>query len=265
MWIEDSTWTRTGGGRFEGIIPASWSQGRASFGGIVAAVAVRCARVVVGPERRLRSAMVTFVGPLSAEPAEATIEVLRDGKALKQTMIRIVQEGSTRAVVVAVFGESRNTAIALAGPCRPDVAPPTELQEMPYIEGLMPAFVQHFDFRWTVPNIPFTGTGDSHAQGWFRLREDTPIDDPGLLGLFDGWPPPIWAEIAHGAAGSTVTWQVNIADEIAGYSMSDWWFYDSRAVVSLGGHCDFEARMWTPAGRLAATGRQYFAEFSAAP
>ncbi len=263
MWKEDSTWIERGDGRFEGMVPERWSQGRASYGGIVAAVGVRCTLSTIGPERRLRSAMITFVGPLAAAPAVAVVEILREGRTLTQAMTRIEQDGSTRAIIVSAFGAPRDTGISLPGPARPAAAPPSEVTPMPYIDGLMPAFVRHFEFRWTVANFPFSGTGDAHAQGWFRLREDTPVDDPGLLGLFDSWPPPVWSVSTAPAVGSTVTWQVNVAGGLPVCSMSDWWFYESRAVASQGGHCDFESRVWSPDGRLAAGGRQYFAEFSA--
>lgn len=44
------------------VIPAQWAQGRASFGGLVAALQYEAMRARVPAERPVRSLAITFVG-----------------------------------------------------------------------------------------------------------------------------------------------------------------------------------------------------------
>ena len=58
------------------VIPAGWAQGRACYGGLVAALLCARLRHVVGEERVLRSATVSFVGPVAVGAARLVVEVL---------------------------------------------------------------------------------------------------------------------------------------------------------------------------------------------
>ena len=48
-------------------IPAGWAQGRASFGGLVAALQCGAVRARVPADRPVRSLAITFVGPVEPE------------------------------------------------------------------------------------------------------------------------------------------------------------------------------------------------------
>ena len=48
-------------------IPAEWGQGRASFGGLVAALQFEAMRAKVPADRPVRSLAITFVGPVEPE------------------------------------------------------------------------------------------------------------------------------------------------------------------------------------------------------
>ena len=70
-------------------IPAEWGQGRASFGGLVAALAFEAMRAKVPEGRPVRSLAITFVGPVAPDvPVSFQAEVLREGKAVSQMCIR---------------------------------------------------------------------------------------------------------------------------------------------------------------------------------
>ena len=59
-------------------IPAEWAQGRATFGGLVAALQYEALRAQVSADRPLRSLAITFVGPVAPDvPASYQVEVLR--------------------------------------------------------------------------------------------------------------------------------------------------------------------------------------------
>lgn len=240
-----------------GQIPEGWGQGRSVYGGLVATAAVRA--LAVGVDRPLRSVLVDFVGPARVGPVEATLSTLRTGRSVTHTEARVHQEGRLCAVVIACFGSARPTRVPLAPPTMPEVAPPDEHGEMPYVEGLMPAFTQHFRFRWTCTTVPFTGGDLGHVQGWIQPRAGGSVDAAGLLGMMDAWPPPVWSLAVRPAPGSTLTWH---ADVLRSERPSTWWLYDAVTTFSAEGYADVVARLWDEHGALVARGRQAFAEFS---
>ena len=80
-------------------VPARWAQGRASFGGLVAALAYGAMRDKAQPGRPVRSLAITFVGPMEAEvPARFEAEVLREGKEVTLPVeIGLLQEATPAA------------------------------------------------------------------------------------------------------------------------------------------------------------------------
>ncbi|WP_207285322.1 acyl-CoA thioesterase domain-containing protein, partial [Pseudomonas sp. FW300-N2A2] len=75
-------------------IPAEWAQGRASFGGLVAALQYEAMRAKVPADRPVRSLAITFVGPVEPEvPVSFEVDVLREGKAVSQVLGRAMQKG----------------------------------------------------------------------------------------------------------------------------------------------------------------------------
>ena len=64
-----------------GEIGADWTQGRAGYGGIVAAFGNAAMRRLVASDRPLRGLDVTFVGPALPGPIELDAQILRVGKA----------------------------------------------------------------------------------------------------------------------------------------------------------------------------------------
>jgi acyl-CoA thioesterase len=61
-------------------VPASWAQGRAAFGGLMAALVYQAMRLKLTDERLVRSLAITFVGPAAPDvPISFEVEVLREG------------------------------------------------------------------------------------------------------------------------------------------------------------------------------------------
>jgi len=263
LWLAGN-WTPDESGGFIGEIDEDWCQGRTVFGGILATACVRAMQQRLGPGRPLRSALVTFVGPVSTGRARIELEVLRTGGSLTSVDARVIQEDRICTRVTAGFGEGRGTCIQIPGPPRPEASLPDGIEPMPYIPDLVPAFTQHFDSRWTSP-LPFSGSREARIQGWVRPRDDANVDSAALLSLIDAWPPPELATQDHPFPLSTVTWQTNLLTVLPeeGISPDAWWFYDSHTTWADGGYSDSSATLWSPDGRPAANSRQLVAEFSA--
>jgi len=148
------------------VIPASWGQGRATFGGLVAALAFDVMASKVAPGRAMRAMQVSFVGPVEPDvPAVFEAELLREGKAVSQVQGRILQNGETRLACLASFGGDRESSVQVAPSPAPEAVPVDQCQELPYIPGVTPEFTQHIDMRWSFGNMPFSGKGGREMGG----------------------------------------------------------------------------------------------------
>lgn len=170
-------------------IPAEWGQGRASFGGLVAALQYEAMRAQVPADRPVRSLAITFVGPVEPEVLVSfEVDVLREGKAVSQVMGRAMQNGQVVTIVQGSFGASRPSEVAVEAYPAPAMKHWDECQELPYIKGVTPEFMRHLAMRWSVGGMPFTGNQSRLMGGWVRLRGDVkeePVKEAHLLALVD--------------------------------------------------------------------------------
>lgn len=250
-----------GAGRFGGTLTPDWGQGRAAFGGIVGAWGVAAMRSEVPADRALRSVLVNFVAPLPPGAFEVQAAVLRSGRAATQAEARVSAGGGVVAVVTAAFGAERPTKLAWPGPAAPAWAGRDERPDMPYVEGLTPAFTQHYRYRWFHGDFPYSGGTTVGLGGWIRPREAGPLDELRLLAMLDAWPAPFIGRAQGHVPMSTLSWMANLfaPAEVA----EGWCQYDAHTVVSAAGYADFDAKLWGPDGALVATSRQAVVEFSA--
>ena len=73
-------------------VPPEWAQGLAGYGGLVAALVLRCMRASLAEPRPVRSLAITFVGPVQPGiPVQVQAEVMREGRAVTQVLGRAVQ------------------------------------------------------------------------------------------------------------------------------------------------------------------------------
>jgi acyl-CoA thioesterase len=252
------------GGSCRVQIGAEWSQGRATYGGLVAALLSRALERELPAERGLRSCLIDFIGPIA--PGEATIQanLLRTGRALSHGEARIVQGGAVCAIMVAAYGERRATSLKIEAAPAPTLAAPEQLFRMPYLEGMMPRYQKQFEFRVAHGHVPYAGALRANIAGYVRHLAGGPIDAAGVLGLLDAWPPALLPKLTKFAPVSTVTWMVDVVTELpARGTQSDAFYrYEADAVAAEGGYASCEARLWGPDDRLVAASRQMVVEFS---
>jgi acyl-CoA thioesterase len=245
-------------------LSAEWTQGRATFGGLVAGLLTRALEREMPAERSLRSCVIDFVGPVVTGEAIIEANVLRSGRALTHGEARISQDGSVCAILLAAYGERRSTSLTIEGAPAPAVDAAAQLPRLPYFEGLTPRFSKQFEFRIAGGRLPFSGAARANLGGYVRHASGGPIDAAGILGLIDAWPAAVLAKLTKFAAASTVTWMVDIACELPAHgSESDAFYrYDAEGIAAEGGYGSNEARLWGPDGKLVAASRQMTVEFS---
>lgn len=242
------------------VVPSAWAQGRASFGGLVAALAYEAMSAKVSDGRPVRSLAITFVGPMEAEvPASFEAEVLREGKAVSQMFCRAVQNGQTVAVVQGSFGASRESAIDVAAESAPVIKPAEECQELPFLRGVTPEFTRFLAMRWGIGSMPFTNNPAREMGGWVRFRgdvEDEPVEVAHLLALVDAWPPAVLPHLRSPVPGSSLTWTIEFVQPLPAVGTLEWCLYRAEIEHARDGYGHVSARLWTPSGELVALSRQ---------
>lgn len=248
------------------VIPASWGQGRASFGGLVAALAFESMRARVPQERAVRSLAITFVGPVAAEvPVSFEVEVLREGKAVSQLYLRAVQEGQVVTLVQGSFGAPRTSAVEVAPLPAPQIAPAEACQELPYVRNVTPEFTRFLAMRWGIGGMPFSNNPSRQMGGWVRLRgEDEPqvMTEAHLLALVDAWPPALLSHLRSPAPGSSLTWTIEFVQPLLALSSEDWCMYRAEIEHARDGYGHVAAALWGPKGELLALSRQTVTVFA---
>ncbi len=244
------------------ILP-SWGQGRATFGGVIAALLYQHVHNVVASEQPLRSLTMSFVAPVTVGAVTLESRVVRRGKSVIQAESRMLQHGEVVALMLASFGASRASTVIVA----PDVAPVFKTPEasvpLPYIPNVVPEFTRHFDLHWAVGSLPFSANHSSTMGGWVRFNAETGQSQIShLLALVDSWPPSVLQMFNIIAPISTLTWTIEFLANTIDSEISDWWQYLAEADASSDGYAHIGAKLWSKSGQLVAISRQTVAVFA---
>ncbi|MFH1811208.1 MAG: thioesterase family protein [Pseudomonadota bacterium] len=254
-------WQRDGD-TFSGGIDAAWAQGRATYGGLVAAGALGAMQAVVAPARLVRSLLVNYVGPVEPGVVNCRVELLRAGKGATQALARIEQQGQVRLLATAVFGESRTSTAMVEAPDFPVVTPVDELPDLPFVDGLSPAFTRYFRYRWGRGSLPFFGGDSGDMGGHLRFVDEVgSIDAQIVLGILDAWPAPVMSKMQGPARGSTMSWAVDFVQPLPEASADGWWSYAADTVLARDGYASHHEWLRSPQGQLVARGNQVVAVF----
>jgi len=247
-------------------VPPTWAQGRAAFGGLMAAMVYEAMRLKLTDDRPVRSLAISFVAPAAADvPIRFEVDVLREGKAVTTLLGRAVQEGQVVTLVQGNFGAGRPSVVDI--PAQPAFAmKPLEqaAPELPYIKGVTPEFMRHVALRWAVGGLPFSGNDSRQMGGWVRLRDiaDEALNVSHLLALVDAWPPSLLPHLKQPAAGSTLTWTIEFIQPTPTLSTLDWCRYCVETEYARDGYGHAAAALWSEKGELLALSRQTVTVFA---
>ncbi len=242
----------------EVTVPSSWAQGRASFGGLIAALVFDRMAHIVAPGRPMRSMQVSFVGPVTpGEPAMVEAEILREGKAASQVLGRIVQGGESKLVALASFGGDRDSEVQVDALPAPEAKPVSQCRGLDYIEGVTPEFIQQIEMRWAFGNFPFSGQGGRELGGWmqFRTAPET-FSDAHIIALIDAWPPAVLPYVKKPVRTSSLSWAFEIMHPRPVLEPGDWLLYKAMIDKAGAGYGHTQAGIWTADGELVALSRQ---------
>jgi acyl-CoA thioesterase len=244
-------------------IGADWSQGRASFGGIVAALGSEAMRRLVAPERPLRGLDVTFVGPAFPGEVHLPAEILRVGKVITIAQSRVVSAGQVAATLTAIYGAPRPSQLNLPPQTPESAAPPEDLPDaMPPPASIGPHFTQHFDIRWIEgSHRPFIGAAMSHSKAYIRHRDPSALTESHLVGLLDCIWTPSLQRLSAVTPSSSLNWRLEFLRHDYSFAPQAWWRIDTQTNAAAEGYISHSSVVMDPNGAPSAFSYQLVAVF----
>jgi acyl-CoA thioesterase len=239
-----------------------WFQGRATFGGLVAALGNEAMRRHVSADRPLRGLNIAFASPVVPGNVDIDVQVLREGKAMTIAHANLISSGAVAATMTGIYGSSRATAIviphAAAAPVR-SVEESAESTLSPALGG--PAFLQHFGLRWAEGARPYTATPLTRSKAYIRHCEAATLSESHVVALIDCIPSPVLQMMSKPAPASSLIWMLEFLCHDYRFATDAWWRIDTEVPSSVDGYASQTSLITNPAGVPAALSRQLVAVF----
>ena len=253
----------TGDGTFVAQLSPEWEIW-GPMGGYVAACALRAVGATV-PDLRPATFACHYLGVARFGPVDIRVETRRAGRTATSLRVEISQEG--RPILDgSAWGVTENEGLEHDESVMPPVPGPDELS---LIQDLLPddaeppfAFWRNFDAKPIDFELDWPPSGPRPAEWreWLRFSPDATFDDPWVdaarsVVLVDlpSWPaahrPHAWRQPPFTAP----TLDLSVAFHQPGHD-EPWLLCDGTAPVSTSGLFGWTARVWSPAGRLHASG-----------
>jgi acyl-CoA thioesterase len=243
------SWQEVEPGVTRGRVTPDWGQGRSTFGGLVAAIALRQMQRQVNDDRQPLSLSVTFVGPLRPGEGICRTRVLRAGKDVTLVEARIEQNAEPCCVANGVFARARDSIVRVEPREAPPLPLPDSIPANPYVEGAMPVFLQHLRTRWGYGNPPFSGLEITPIGGYCELiGEPDRANACRVVALLDAWPPPAFAPHTTLVNASTITWTVDFITDTSAREYRGPFRYEGSIAAASGGHVQENAWLWDADG-----------------
>lgn len=223
-----------------------WTQGRTAFGGCSAALALQGAKRIAGPLPPLRSAQISFVGPIVGD-VRVEGAVLRRGKHSAWVDARLMDaDGNVGTAGLFLFMDERTHALdysALPFPAEDFSDEP--LPDHPQ----QPAFIGNFE-RYRHGSI---------ADGFrtrARLRAAPDDAEVGLMAMADLLPIAAVRLLQERVtAASSATWQVNVVGDVA-CVRDGFYIAENRTLHAAHGGVSMTHTLWATDGTPICTGTQ---------
>jgi acyl-CoA thioesterase len=248
-------------GGWRAVIGEDWSQGRATFGGMVAALGNEAMRRLVPMDRALRGLETTFVGPALCGEVGMDAEILRVGKAVTIARARVWSDGKVAATLTGIYGAARATALSLSPPIAAGVRPALGLPDRSGADMGGPSFVRHFGYRWAEGAAPFAGSSLRTAKIYVRHQDPAPLTESHVVALIDSIPSVVLQLMSSRAPSSSLTWTVQFLRHDFRFAPEAWWRIDAEVNSAGSGYSCESCLLLDPNGAPAALARQMVAVF----
>jgi len=247
---------------WQATIPEDWLQGRTTFGGLQAALAVGAMRDLLGTDAPLRTLQTTFVAPLPAGALSIRARVLRAGKSATQIEAQLFDGEQIACTVLGVFGAARSSKIAIA-PTMPAIdSAHYRPIDLPFIAGVTPTFTQHFAFRWVQGGLPFTAAAEASTKVLVRLRDPAATGEARVIALADSIPSPALSTLKMPVPASSLTWTLELLGTAYQTDTDAYWRIDAEATAAADGYINQSAILYAPDATAVALSRQSVVVFA---
>ncbi|UVO49415.1 thioesterase family protein [Sphingomonas sp. SUN019] len=242
---------------WRGEIPENWLQGRTAYGGLSAAIALHCAMQSDEDLPPLRSAQVSFIGPLSG-PILVTAHRLRRGKNAAFIQVDVESEAGLGLRCTFVFMRAIDSEVDYQTTTLPAFPQPTA-DDTTFKGNPHVAFTRNFEFldRREGPNLL-----PAEWLRWTRLNEREGLDPMvELIAVGDCLPPAALRLLGRNVPMSSLTWILNILGP-APTTEDGWWLLRSNADYARTGSSSQQMGIWNSRGEMVAEQMQSVALFA---
>ena len=244
-------------GGFAATIPENWMQGRTSYGGFSAAMALDAAQRLVPGLPPLRSAQVSFVGPL-AGAVEVRARLLRRGRNASWISAEVTSEAGVGLTATFVFmGPVESSTLHLHNlPAPAGLIGAPDAAQFP--EGRGPTVARHFDRRFALPRA---ADKQPELTWWVRLKDAEGLDPMvALLLVGDALPPGVMPLMEAWSPVSSMTWLINLLTPLP-QTTDGWYLLRAAGNYAEQGCSSQDMAIWNADGTAVAVGMQSIAIF----
>jgi acyl-CoA thioesterase len=241
----DSTWN--------GAVAPGWDIAGNANGGYLSAIAARAAVEATGRPDPV-SVTAHYLAPAQPGPVTIQTQVLKEGRRFATASAVLSSPERPLVAILGSFGDLQRgaeTERVESGP--PDLPPPDECIAVEPTDTFPPPFVGRIELRMHPDHAAFGGLpGAPRVRGWFRLRDDEPIDTLALLVAVDAFPPTIFF------ADLPVAWvpTLELTTHVRARPAPGWLSCVFTTRFITGGFLEEDGELWDSTGRLVAQSRQ---------
>lgn len=244
--------------RFRAQLDPSWWVIRGPHGGYMTAIILRALTALVGdPERPVRSFSTHFVAaPKEGIPVEIETRLERRGRSITHTSARLTQNGEVMATSLAAFSVPWTGMDFDLAPA-PELAPAEECFKVPS-GGVAPRFLENFDMRWGIGDLPYSGSSEATVGGYLRFEEPQVVDAPAAACMLDAWAPVVLPMATEPVVAPTIdlTMHLRSTFPLEGVAPDDFFRFRLSSKLGRDGFFEEDGELWGPDGTLVAQCRQ---------
>ncbi len=247
-------------GIHSGHVTSDWMQGRTVYGGMSAALCLRAVRNQFSDLPALRSAHISFAGPVAGD-VSIVARMLRQGKSASFVLADLTSEAGFGTHATFCFGADRPSSKRQTRFPMPIVPSPDEVGPHFRETGTRPHFTHHFDMRLAAGSRPVSGAQEADLCLWLKADGSDPSAlDVALLALGDAPPPAALSLFNQYTPLSTMTWAIDVMT--TDLSSPDGWYLAHLKADNIGdGYSSQSMGLWASDGRAILSSKQTIALF----
>lgn len=242
---------------YDAEIAPNWSIRGNANGGYLLALAARSLCDLTGrPDPVTISAH--YLSPGAAGPVKIATELVKEGRRFATARATMTGQGEDAKPILTVLGAfsdlSQTSGPELVDATPPDLPPVKDCSPIGPESTFAPEIFEQVEVRLHPEDAKFATepSGNALIRGWFRLKDDEPMDSIALLLAADALPPTAFN------AKLPVSWvpTVELTVHVRANPAPGWLRCEFRTHFVTGGFLEEDGRIWDSEGTLVAQCRQ---------